>query len=83
MAFEKAAARKLLTEAGWIANPETGILEKDGRQFHLRVLTRSASADKFIAIIKEDFKDVGIELSVDKKDWAAWIKDMAAREQAG
>ena len=78
VAFEKAAARKLLTDAGWIANPETGILEKDGKQFHLRVLTRSASADKFIAIIKEDFKDVGIELSVDKKDWAAWIKDMDA-----
>ena len=74
--FDKARARQLLTEAGWAANPETGILEKDGQPFRFGFLTRSASADKFLAIYSEDLKDVGIELTIDRKDWAAWSKDM-------
>jgi microcin C transport system substrate-binding protein len=74
MAPEK--ARALLRDAGWRVDPETGYLEKDGKRFSFRFLTRSSSADKFLAIYAEDLKDVGIELIIDKKDWAAWAKDM-------
>jgi len=74
--FDKAAARKLLQEAGWRANPKTGILEKGGLQFTIRFLTRDASTEKFLSIFAEDLKDVGIELVIDRKDWAAWAKDM-------
>lgn len=74
--FDKDRARDLLTEAGWEANPDTGLLEKDGRTFRFRFLTRSATADKFLAIYAEDLKDVGIEMDIDRKDWAAWAKDM-------
>ena len=74
--FDKAGARKLLAEAGWHANPNTGLLEKDGRRLSLRILTRDSSSEKFLAIFAEDLKDVGIELVIDKKDWAAWAKDM-------
>ncbi len=75
-AFDKDKARKLLNEAGWIANPKTGLLEKNGQPFRFRFLTRSASSDKFLAIFGEDLKDVGIEMKLDKKDWASWSKDM-------
>ncbi|HMO51702.1 MAG TPA: extracellular solute-binding protein [Kiritimatiellia bacterium] len=74
--FDKDRARALLEEAGWIANPRTGKLEKDGRPFVITFLTRDPSADKFLAIYGEDLKDVGIELRIDRKDWAAWTKDM-------
>ncbi len=74
--MDKAQARKLLKEAGWAVNPDTGLLEKDGRKFTVKFLTRSQSSDKFLAIYKEDLKDVGIELGIDRKDWAAWAKDM-------
>ncbi len=74
--FDKDKARSLLTEAGWKANPKTGILEKDGRPFVIDFLTRSASSDKFLVIYREALKDVGIELNIVKKDWAAWTKDM-------
>ncbi|MBT7061075.1 MAG: ABC transporter substrate-binding protein [Lentisphaerae bacterium] len=74
--FSKDAARALLAEAGWQANAETGILEKDGKPFRFKFLTRSASSEKFLAIYGEDLKDVGIEMAIDKKDWAAWAKDM-------
>lgn len=74
--FDKAAARALLEEAGWIANPRTGLLEKDGRPFRFTFLTRDSSADRFLVIYKEDLKDVGIEMTLAQKDWSAWMKDM-------
>lgn len=74
--FDKDKARKLLKEAGWKVNPKTGNLEKDGKPFTITFLTRSASTDKFLVIYKEDLKDVGIQLSIDKKDWAAWARDI-------
>jgi microcin C transport system substrate-binding protein len=74
--MDKARARELLGEAGWAANPKTGILEKDGTPFTFEFLTRSASSEKFLAIFAEDLKDVGIELKINKKDWAAWARDM-------
>ncbi len=74
--FDKGKARELLSQAGWEANPATGMLEKEGRMFRVRFLTRSGTADKFLAIYAEDLKDVGIELEIDHKDWAAWARDM-------
>ncbi|HQN80479.1 MAG TPA: extracellular solute-binding protein, partial [Kiritimatiellia bacterium] len=74
--FDKEQARALLAEAGWQADPATGRLAKDGQPLRLRYLSRGATDDKFTAIFQEDLKDVGIELIVDKKDWAAWTKDM-------
>jgi microcin C transport system substrate-binding protein len=74
--YDKEKARKLLAEAGWTANPKTGLLEKDGKPFVIRFLARSATEDKFLAIYEEDLKDVGIKIEIIKKDWAAWSKDM-------
>lgn len=74
--FDKEKARALLDEAGWKANPKTGLLEKDGQTFTIKFLTRDPTTDKFLAIYGEDLRDAGISLVVDKKDWAAWTKDM-------
>ncbi len=74
--FDKEKARTLLAEAGWVANPRTGLLEKDGQPFSITFLTRDTTADKFLAIYGEDLRDVGITLNIDRKDWAAWTKDM-------
>jgi len=76
VAFDKDKARDLLAEAGWEANPDTGFLEKDGIVFKVNFLTRSAASDKFLVIYKEDLKDVGIDLAIERKDWAAWVSDM-------
>jgi microcin C transport system substrate-binding protein len=71
---EKAEA--LLAEAGWKANPETGILEKEGKPFRLTFLSRDPSSDKFLQVYNEDLQNAGIELKIERKDWAAWAKDM-------
>ena len=74
--LDKSKARTFLGQAGWIANPQTGLLEKNGQPFSFEFLTRSASSEKFLAIFAEDIKDVGIQLKINKKDWAAWARDM-------
>jgi len=74
--FDKHKARELLEQAGWLVDPATGWRVKDGRRFVFKFLTRSAGTDKFLAVYAEDLKDAGIELVIDQKDWAAWMKDM-------
>ena len=74
--MDKEKARTLLRQAGWKVNPQTGFLEKNSQKFSFKFLTRAASSDKFLAIYAEDLKDVGIELVIDRKDWAAWARDM-------
>lgn len=74
--LDKQKARELLKQAGWTVNPETGLLEKDGKTFSFKFLTRNAASEKFLAIYAEDLRDMGIELVIDKKDWAAWARDM-------
>ena len=74
--FNPEKARQLLHEAGWEANPETGLLEKDGRPFIITFLTRDASQEKFLNVYREDLRNVGIDLEIDRKDWAAWARDM-------
>lgn len=74
--FDKDKARRLLSEAGWQANPQTGYIERNGKRFVINFLLSSSTMEKFLAIYREDLKDVGIELNVEIKDWAAWTKDM-------
>lgn len=69
-------ARRLLAEAGWETNPETGYLEKDGRRFSFTFLTRQAGSGRFLSIYAEDLKDAGIAMNIDQKDWSAWARDM-------
>jgi len=76
--FNRDEARALLALAGWQADPASGFLQKDGKRFSFKFLTRDASSEKFLSIFAEDLKDVGIELIIDKKDWAAWARDMDA-----
>ncbi len=74
--FARNQARDLLAQAGWSADPATGFLMKNGKRFSFKFLTRDASSEKFLSIYAEDLKDAGIELIIDKKDWAAWARDM-------
>jgi len=77
-AYDPARAAGLLKEAGWSPNPKTGLLEKEGRPFTIRFLTRDGGADRFLAVYAESLKKAGIELVIDRKDFASWMRDMDA-----
>ena len=74
--FDPDGAKKLLEEAGFQRNPVTGILEKDGRAFRFNFLSRAASEDKFLIHFDSALKSHGIEMSIVRKDFANWMKDM-------
>ncbi len=74
--LDKKKARELLAQADWVVNPGTGFLEKNGKKFSFKFLTRAASSEKFLSIYAEDLKDAGIDMIIDKKDWASWARDM-------
>ncbi len=76
--YDPPRARELLAEAGWSRDAATGRLrDRDGREFTLRFLSNSPSTDKFLARWRVALRDeAGIELKVERKDWAAWMRDM-------
>lgn len=76
MPFDPEGARKLLDEAGWKVNPNTGLREKDGKKLSFTFLYYDPGQDKFLAIFEEALKDAGIEMKRERKDWAAWSKDL-------
>ncbi len=74
--FDPKGAAALLAEAGFKKNPVTGVLEKDGRPFKFNFLSRNAGDDKFLVHFNAALKDLGIEMSIIRKDFANWMKDM-------
>lgn len=69
-------AGRLLSEAGFAKNPKTGKLEKDGRQFRFTFLSRSPSEDKFLSLFNAALLQLGIDMSIQRKDFAGWMRDM-------
>lgn len=74
--FQIQTAKKLLAEAGYRPNPKTGLLEKEGRNLVFRFLARDNSSEKFLALCNQAFKQVGISMEIERKDFAAWMRDM-------
>ena len=76
--FDIARAKALLREASYAANPQTGILEKEGRPLRFSFLTRDGASEKYLALCNTAFKEVGIDMRIERKDFAAWMRDMDA-----
>ncbi len=75
--YDPDGAAQLLRAAGWIPDPRTGMLSKDGRPLVVRFLSNDGgTADKFLAKYRLDLAAAGIGFEVDRKDWAAWARDM-------
>ena len=74
--FNPEEAGKLLDEAGWKVDPATGMRKKDGKPLSFTFLTRDESSDKFLALYGEDLRKAGVEMKIERKDWAAWTRDM-------
>ncbi|HRR34223.1 MAG TPA: extracellular solute-binding protein [Kiritimatiellia bacterium] len=76
--FDIARAKELLREAGYTANPQAGILEKQGKPLAFRFLTRDGGTDKFLALCSAAFREVGVSMTIERKDFASWMRDMDA-----
>lgn len=76
--FDPETAECLLDEAGYVRDGVTGRRTKDGKPLVVRFLSNSGTSDKFLARWRVALEKAGIALSVESKDWAAWMRDMDA-----
>ena len=80
--FSVKKAVQLLKEAGWVDRDGDGILDKDGRKFEFTVLTISNSEvqEKMFPIIKEDMKEAGIKMNINKIEWSIYVQRLEKKD---
>lgn len=67
-------AKKLLAEDGWVPGSD-GILTKDGHRFSFELQYNAGNSrrEQVSAVIQQNLKDVGIEVTPKAIDFASWI----------
>jgi peptide/nickel transport system substrate-binding protein len=70
--YDPERAYQLLREAGWVDNDGDGVRERDGVPFAFEFLIPSGRrfTEQLSTIIKEDFRKAGIEVTIQKLEWA-------------
>lgn len=73
--YDPQKAIALLTEAGWTDSDHDGLLDKDGHPFAFTFLYPASTTftERLATILKEDLKKVGIEMKIERMEWAAFI----------
>jgi peptide/nickel transport system substrate-binding protein len=82
--FDPLRAQRMLDEAGWIMGPD-GVRERDGERFSFVMLNRAGSADRIAIaqVIQAQLKDVGIEVTFETLESAAWTQKWRSGEWEG
>lgn len=72
--YDPSKAQQLLDEAGWKPGP-AGIREKNGKKFAFTVYTNAGNKvrESVIAIIQEQWKEIGIEVTPQPEEWNAFL----------
>ena len=74
--FNPERAGELLDEAGWKFDPATGRRRKNGKALSFTYLSRSADEDRYLTLFSQALKDCGVEMKIERKDFASWMRDM-------
>lgn len=80
--FDPDQARRLMTEAGWSDTDGDGTLDREGRRFKFTFLYPASSkfAERMATIMKEDMSKVGIEMNIERMEWAAFLAKIEKKE---
>lgn len=81
-AYDPARGKELLKEAGWIDSDNDGILDKNGRKFSFTFTISSGSkfSERLTSILKEDLSKAGIEMNINRYEWAVFVKKLDERD---
>jgi peptide/nickel transport system substrate-binding protein len=76
-------AKKLLEEAGWVLNEESGILEKNGKKFSFTLMTNQGNSTRKLTceIIQAQLKEIGIDVKVRIQEWSSFIHQYIDKRQ--
>jgi len=68
-------AKEMLEEAGWVDEDGDGVREKDGVRLSLGVsnIAGDVERDRVVQAVQQMWADVGIEVTVDPLELAAWV----------
>jgi peptide/nickel transport system substrate-binding protein len=80
--FDPVAAAKLLDEAGWKDTDGDGVRDREGVAFSFKFMlpASSVNAERMATKMKEDFRRAGIDLAIQKVEWAAYSKRLRTHE---
>jgi len=80
--YDPAKAKELLAEAGWNDSDGDGMLDRDGKKFEFTFLYPSGSkfSERVAPILKEELKKVGIEMGIERMEWAAFLDRVQAKK---
>ena len=74
--FDPEKARALLAEAGWLPG-EDGVLYREGLPFRFTILVNQGNNEriKVATILQQQFKAIGVQVSIRTVEWAAFLKE--------
>jgi peptide/nickel transport system substrate-binding protein len=80
--FDPDKARQLLLEAGWYDRDGDGLRDKDGKPFRFELLLPSGSATgrQRAALMKENLRKLGIDMTVRELEWATFLENIYDRK---
>lgn len=80
--YNRDKAKELLSQAGWRDSDGDGWLDKDGVTFAFTFLYPSAAkiTERVSTILKEDLKKIGINMKIDRMEWAAFLDKLKKYE---
>ncbi|MCX7678804.1 MAG: peptide-binding protein [Spirochaetes bacterium] len=80
--YDPQKAKELLKEAGWWDSNNDGILDKDGKKFSFTLVypVNSEYSEKLAVILKEDFAKAGIEMHIERYEWAVFVQKLNNRD---
>ncbi|MEG1979961.1 MAG: ABC transporter substrate-binding protein [Victivallaceae bacterium] len=80
--FDPAAAKQLLSEAGWRDSDGDGILDKNGVKFEYTIMqvANHPIQEKMLPMIKEDLAKAGIIMNIKIFEWSAFLQRIDSRD---
>ncbi len=80
--YDPELGRKLLEEEGWKDSNGDGILDREGEKFSFTFTISSGSkfAARLASILKEDFSKAGIEMKINRFEWAVFVSKLNNRD---
>jgi peptide/nickel transport system substrate-binding protein len=81
--YNQKKADNLLEQAGWKKNPDTGILQKNGRQFSFTLMTNQGNSVRKLTceIIQAQLKKIGMDVKIRIQEWSSFIHQYIDKRQ--